>query len=310
MRFCTFLDQSGPRAGVLVDDTVHALPVGHQLLDLVADPDRLREVGEEAIGDGSHSQPLLEVHLLAPIPTPPTVRDFMTFESHIAGVLGPTKPVSAQWYQAPAFYFSNPYAVIGPADPVPVAPGSLLFDLELEVAAVIGRGGSDLRPEEAEAHIAGYTILVDWSARDIQLNEMEVGLGPTKGKDTATTMGPVLVTPDELEPFRTHTTFGLEMTASVNGQQIGVDRLDSMAWTFGDMVAYASRGTEVRPGDVLGSGTCGGGCLAELWGRHGLGSHRALEPGDTVTVAVEQLGTMSLEVVAGVEQAPIPPARR
>lgn len=326
MRFVTFSDSSGTdssgtgarasgeRAGVVVDDRVHPLPAGVRLLDLLGDDGTaLRTAGEQAAASDADARPLADVRLKAPIPDPPSVRDFMTFESHFAGALltrGPDTEVPPRWYEAPAFYFTNPYAIIGPADPVPLAPGSFMFDLELEVAAVIGRAGRDLAPEEAEAHIAGYTLFVDWSARDLQVAEMEVGLGPAKGKDTATTLGPALVTPDELEPYRSGPSFALRMEASINGESLGSDSLDSMAWSFGDLIAYASRGTEVRPGDLIGSGTCGEGCLAELWGRHGFDHRPPLAPGDEVTVRVEHLGSMTLTMTEGSALVPIPSARR
>lgn len=208
------------------------------------------------------------------------------------------------------FYFTNPYAVVGPYDDVPVPPGCRTFDFELEVAAVIGTAGSDLSVAEAEHHIAGYTILNDWSARDVQAHEMRAHLGPAKGKDTVTTLGPVLVTADELRPFRHGASFDLAMRVSVNDVVIGEDRLSNMAWSFAEMVAYASRGTWVRPGDVLGSGTCGGGCLAELWGRHGRDAVPPVRPGDVVTMTVEQLGTIRNRVVAGVEPREIAPRLR
>jgi 2-keto-4-pentenoate hydratase/2-oxohepta-3-ene-1,7-dioic acid hydratase in catechol pathway len=128
--------------------------------------------------------------------------------------------------------------------------------------------------------------------------------------DTVTTLGPELVIPDELAPWRTDTAFDLLMTVQIKGVPVGEDRMSSMAFSFGDMVAYAWRGTGGRPGDVLGSGTCGRGCLAELWGRRGMDSHPPLGPGDVVTVGVEQLGTISTQVVAGVGLIPIPHARR
>jgi 2-keto-4-pentenoate hydratase/2-oxohepta-3-ene-1,7-dioic acid hydratase in catechol pathway len=314
VRFVTFTEDSGHRAGRVVDDVVHPLPTGTSQRDLLGDDGKmLREAGELAVQEGTAARPVDALHLAAPIPDPPTVRDFMTFESHFAGALlvrGPDAEVPPEWYQNPAFYFTNPYAILGPADPVPIAPGSSLFDLELEIGAVIGRVGRDLTPDEAWSYIAGYTILVDWSARDLQLGEMAVGLGPAKAKDTATTLGPALVTADELEPFRSGTSFALDMTAEINGRRLGSDRMDNMAWSFGDMVAYASRGTEVRPGDILGSGTCGGGCLVEMWGRHGFAHHPPLQPGDRVTVTVEQLGTLDLEVVSGAEPVPIGPVAR
>lgn len=211
-----------------------------------------------------------QVRLLPPL-QPPSVRDFVTFEEHVEGVRRSIDGVSGAqdaWYDAPTFYFTNPYAVIGAHDDVPVPPGSRALDFELEVAAVIGREGRDLTPEQARDHIIGYTIYNDWSARDLQSREMQVSLGPCKGKDTATTLGPYLVTADELEPYRDSDGFlRLALTAEINGEVVGKDLLSNMSWTFEEMTAYASRGTYVRPGDVLGSGTCGnGGCLAELWG--------------------------------------------
>jgi 2-keto-4-pentenoate hydratase/2-oxohepta-3-ene-1,7-dioic acid hydratase in catechol pathway len=313
VRFVTFVDADDrDRVGLVVDDRVHALAPGVALLDLLGDDGhRLHEAGGEALRDPRAVYPYDTLRLRAPIPAPPTVRDFMTFEQHVAGVVllaGRSATVPDQWYRAPAFYFTNPYAVLGPHDDVPVAPGSELFDFELEVAAVVGLAGHDLDPGEAEKHIAGYTLLNDWSARDIQFAEMLVRLGPVKGKDTATTLGPVFVTPDELAPYRAGTSYDLGMTAAVNGEVIGRDRWDNMAYSYGEMIAYASRGTQVRPGDVLGSGTCGGGCLAEYWGRRGRRTPPPLKAGDTVTISVEQLGTLTSRLTAGAE--PVPIARR
>lgn len=313
MRFVTFDDQGCDRVGVLRDEQVHALPEGVSVLGLLrAGETSLHEAGSAALSSPSMVLPLSSVRLRAPIPNPPTVRDYMTFERHIAGtalMLGPETKVPSRWYEAPQFYFTNPYAIRGPQDDVPITPGSHLFDLELEVAAVIGRPGSNVAPEYGTDYIAGYTMFVDWSGRDIQFAEMEVRLGPTKGKDTVSTLGPALVTADELEPYRSGTSFDLAMRVAINGQLLGSDRLDSMAFSFGDMVAYASRGTEVRPGDVLGTGTCGGGCLAEHWGRRGMDAVPPLQPGDVVTVSVDQLGSMSLTIVEGATLIAIPAAR-
>ncbi len=285
------------------DTVVRALPEGASPLDAAA--------GVRPVGPGV---PLTDVRLLPPL-QPPTVRDFVTFEEHVEGIRRSVDGVGGvpeAWYDAPTFYFTNPYAVIGPHDDVPVPPGSRVLDFELEVAAVIGREGRDLTPEQARDHIIGYTIFNDWSARDLQSREMRVGLGPCKGKDTATTLGPYLVTADELEPYRDPDGFlRLALTAEVNGEVVGKDLLSNMSWTFEEMVAYASRGTAVRPGDVLGSGTCGnGGCLAELWGVRGEQSPPPLKPGDTVTLTVEGIGTVSNTVVAGGEPVPLPTARR
>jgi 2-keto-4-pentenoate hydratase/2-oxohepta-3-ene-1,7-dioic acid hydratase in catechol pathway len=177
------------------------------------------------------------------------------------------------------------------------------------VAAVIGRPGRDLTPEQARAHIAGYTIFNDWSARDLQGNEMRVGLGPAKGKDTATTLGPWIVTADELEPHRRDDRLHLELAVDLNGERIGDDTLANMAWSFEAMVAYASRGTCVQTGDVLGSGTCGAGCLLELWGRQRQPPIPPLSPGDEVTLHVEGIGTVTNRIVEGAEPVAIPTAR-
>jgi 2-keto-4-pentenoate hydratase/2-oxohepta-3-ene-1,7-dioic acid hydratase in catechol pathway len=313
MRFVTFAAEDGAdRVGVVAGDQVHALPAGTTLLGLLREGS-LRESGAQALSGSSTVLPLAELRLRAPLPEPPTIRDFMTFEQHVEGVAqlaGDGARVPDRWYEAPAFYFTNPYAVIGPHEGVPIPPGCQLFDLELEVAAIIGRAGRDVHPNDADPFIAGYTILIDWSARDLQFAEMKVPLGPVKGKDTASTLGPMLVTPDELEPWRTETAYDLAMRVEINGRLVGEDRWSSMAFSYGDMIAYASRGTQIRPGDVLGSGTCGGGCLAELWGRQGFDAHPPLGAGDEVTVTVDQLGSITTRIVEGVEPLPIPRARR
>jgi 2-keto-4-pentenoate hydratase/2-oxohepta-3-ene-1,7-dioic acid hydratase in catechol pathway len=302
LRIATYLHEGRRHCGVVEETVVRALPDGTSPLEAP----QVRPVGPAV--------PLADVRLLPPL-EPPTIRDFVTFEEHVEGVrrsVDGAGGVPEAWYDAPTFYFTNPYAVIGPDDDVPVPPGSKVLDFELEVAAVIGREGRDLTPEEARDHIVGYTILNDWSARDLQSREMQVRLGPCKGKDTAATLGPCLVTADELEPYRDVDGFlRLALTAEVNGEVVGKDLLSNMSWTFEEMVAYASRGTVVRPGDVLGSGTCGnGGCLAELWGVRGEQSPPPLKPGDTVTLTVEGIGSVSNTVVAGTDPVPLPTARR
>ncbi|WP_133918171.1 fumarylacetoacetate hydrolase family protein [Streptomyces sp. NBC_00582] len=317
MRFATY-EYRGRRCVAVVDDdgTLYPLPGVSSLTNLLAEGGSLRNLlaagaVTQDVPAGPH---VSEVRLLAPL-QPPTVRDFVTFEEHVEGVrraVDGATGVPGQWYAAPTFYFTNPYAVVGPYDDIPVPPGSSVLDFELEVAAVIGREGRDLTPEQARDHIVGYTVFNDWSARDLQSAEMKVGLGPCKGKDTATTLGPYLVTADELEPFRDPDGFlRLALTAEVNGEVVGKDLLSNMSWTFEEMVAYASRGTRVVPGDVLGSGTCGnGGCLAELWGLRGEQTPPPLKPGDVVTLTVEGIGTVSNTVVPGPEPVALPVGRR
>jgi 2-keto-4-pentenoate hydratase/2-oxohepta-3-ene-1,7-dioic acid hydratase in catechol pathway len=312
MRFARWEDDGLRYDGVLGEHGLHPLPPGVTVLDLV------RAGLPAALDAGLSAQsappvPIGRVRLLPPL-EPPTVRDFVAFEEHVEGVrkaIDGVAGVVPEWYQAPTFYFTNPYALVGAYDDVPVPPGSQLFDFELEVAVVIGADGASLSPEQAREHVFGYTVLNDWSARDLQAREMRVSLGPAKGKDSATTLGPWLVTADELEPYRDADGFlALDMRVSVNGVEIGQDLLSNMGWPFEELIAYASRGTQVRAGDVLGSGTCGnGGCLAELWGTRGEAAPPPLQPGDVVEMTVEGIGTIRNRVVEGVELPPVLPAR-
>lgn len=301
---------SDTRVGVqLADGAIHTMPPGRRLVDLVADgPEALVELGRATIAHPSSVVDPAQVRLLPPIPAPASVRDFMTFERHVAGAVKSRDPqahVVPEWYDIPAFYFSNPASLVGAHDPVPMPPGSGQLDLELEVAAIIGRAGTNITLQEASGHIAGYAILNDWSARDLQRHEMRVGLGPVKGKDTATTLGPALVTPDQLAPYAVGASFDLAMRAEINGEQLGSDVLSHMHWSFSQLVVYASRGTWLRPGDVLGSGTCGGGCLAELWGRHGFAARPSIQVGDVVRLDVDVLGAVENRVVAGDRPQPL-----
>ena len=309
MRLARWAYDGTTYAGVVDEAELHAFDVGVELLDLLErGGDAL--AGAAATASARPGLPIEEAALLPPV-VAPSVRDFMAFHEHLEGVVQRFgHEVPPAWFEAPTFYFTNPHSLVGAHADVAVPPGCTLLDFELEVAAVVGRPGRDLTPLEARSHILGYTILNDWSARDLQGREMTVGLGPAKGKDFAATLGPWLVTADELEPWRDDTgLLHLDMTVEVNGQVVGTDSLANMSWTFEELVAYASRGTWVRAGDVLGSGTCGSGCLAELWGRSGTEQPPPLRPGDVVTMTVDQLGRIANRVVPGVEPHPLPPAR-
>ncbi|MGW0912492.1 fumarylacetoacetate hydrolase family protein [Streptomyces sp. NPDC002784] len=317
MRFAAYEHHDRRRLAVVDDQGVlYPVPGVRSLTEVIAAGDgtgALLDLGAATLDvpPGPH---ISQVRLLPPL-QPASVRDFVTFEEHVEGVrrsVEGTGGVPEQWYAAPTFYFTNPHAIYASGEDIPVPPGSAVLDFELEVAAVIGREGRDLTPEQAREHIIGYTVFNDWSARDLQSAEMKVGLGPCKGKDTATTLGPFLVTADELDRYRDDEGFlRLALTAEVNGEIVGEDLLSNMSWTFEEMVAYASRGTRVMPGDVLGSGTCGnGGCLAELWGVHGEQTPPPLKPGDTVTLTVEGIGTVSNTVVPGAGPVPLPTGRR
>ena len=313
MRWATYRGpaDSAERVGLVHNGSVYGLAEPRRLLDLLGDDgERLSTARQRALTDPVEIVPLTEARLRAPVPVPPSVRDFMAFEAHIANAMKATgATVDPDWYELPVFYFSNPAGVIGPDEDVPISPGSQAFDYELEVAAVVGLGGSDLSPDRAEHHIAGYTILCDWSARDLQLREMRQRLGPAKGKDGATSVGPVLVTPDELAPFRAGNAFCLRMTATVNDALYSDGNLAEIYWPFADLLAYASRGTRLVPGDVFGSGTVGTGCILELAALHGAQRYPWLRPGDTVRLAVAQLGEIVGRVVPGREVTPLSRAR-
>jgi 2-keto-4-pentenoate hydratase/2-oxohepta-3-ene-1,7-dioic acid hydratase in catechol pathway len=307
MRFARFEHEGETASGVVVDAAVHPLTDGADLQDLIGEGlPVLLDAGRDAREAGS-PVPLTEVRMLPPV-RPATIRDYTSFEQHLEAMAG---SVPERWFQAPPFYFSNPYAVVAHEQDVELPPGCADFDLELEVAAVIGPAGRDLTVERARDHIVGYTILNDWSARDLQTSEMSLQLGPAKGKDTATSLGPYLITADELEPYRTADgLLDLRMSARVNDRELKGDTLASSGWTFEALVAYASRGTWVRPGDVIGSGTCGDGCLAEMRVRYAPQDWPWLRPGDEVALTVDGLGTLRNRVVAGVEPVSVPAARR
>ncbi len=215
--------------------------------------------------------PLADVVLRAPVLRPPAVRDFYAFEQHVKTARGLRgQEVAPEWYELPVFYFSNPSAIYGPDAEIPYPDGTEELDYELEVAAIIG----------AEGAIGGFTVMNDWSARDLQRLEMRVGLGPAKGKDFATSLGPVVVTPDEFDGSS-----GL-MTARVNGEERSRGQLADMHFSWERIVEQAAQNTRLYPGDVLGSGTVGTGCILE----HGDG--RWLQRGDVVELEVEGIGVL------------------
>jgi fumarylacetoacetate (FAA) hydrolase len=224
-----------------------------------------------------HAEYALEaVDLRAPVLSPPSVRDFYAFEEHVKTARAARGlPVPEEWYEIPVFYFSNPAAIYGPEDDVPYPDGTQELDYELEVAAILGAGGA----------IGGFTVMNDWSARDLQRKEMKVGLGPAKGKDFATSLGPVVVTPDEFDG-----TAG-EMVARVNGEERSRGNLRSLYHSWDRMLEHAARNTTLRPGDVIGSGTVGSGCILER------GDGRWLQRGDVVELEVEGIGVLWNRVV-------------
>lgn len=298
MKWVTYQGDDGERVGVLSGDTIYALPPGVTLLELIArGSDGLRRAGDEAQRTPSATVPLADARLLAPILRPPSIRDSLCFLDHMRNcqaALGAGRVLADTWYRIPAFYFACPTTVLGPYDDAPTAPGSAWQDFELEIAAVIGTGGKDLTVEQAEQAIIGYTIFNDWSARDLQQMESQLGIGQGKGKDSGVTLGPYLVTPDELEPYRDSASPGkldLRVTALVNDAVIGTGSTAQMDWTFGEVISYASRGVTLNSGDVIGSGTVPTCTLVEHLNPAALEAFPGwLHDGDVVTLRVQGLG--------------------
>jgi 2-keto-4-pentenoate hydratase/2-oxohepta-3-ene-1,7-dioic acid hydratase in catechol pathway len=316
MKFARY-EFTGSRAdGVLApDDRLYPLPAGQTTDTLIAVGGlaALLAAGSAAL-DGPPGPAVTGTRLLAPL-HPASIRDSVSFEAHVEGARksqeGATDPVPASWYAAPCMYFTNPHVCAGPFDDIERFPGSEQFDFELEVGVVYGEHGRNLTPGQAAAGIAGYTIFNDWSARDIQRAEGQLPFGFFKGKDGAHTLGPWLVTADELEPRRTADGFlDLTMRAFINGELLGEDSLANMAFTFEELISYASRGAAVAPGDVIGSGTCQRGCLTEIWGRTGQRVPPPLVPGDVVTLEVESLGTVRNRITGPASCPPVPRARK
>ena len=246
------------------------------------------------------ASPLDRVQRHAPLLQPPSVRDFYAFEQHVKTAMGNRGvAVPAEWYEIPVFYFTNHQAIFGPTDPIKRPKRCQALDFELEMAAVLGRRGRDIPAGEADAYIAGFMIMNDWSARDLQKQEMKVMLGPAKGKDFATTLGPYFVTPDELSDKRIArgdrgSVYDLEMIGRLNGREVSRGNLKDITFTFAQMIERASADVWLYPGDVIGSGTVGTGCLLELT----RGQGPWLQPGDVVELEIERLGGLRNEVLA------------
>jgi fumarylacetoacetate (FAA) hydrolase len=269
---------------LVIEDRVHTLPF--------ADMYAVMEVGAEKAAKKASKDSLSidEVRFLSPL-KPYTLRDGYAFEQHVKTAnKNRGREVPQEWYEFPVFYYTNPNAVFGHEDTIPYPPYTNAMDYELEIAAVIGRAGINIKPEDAPAHILGYTIFNDWSARDIQRREMAVGLGPAKGKDFASAFGPVIVTHEAIADKATGRpgVYDLEMTARVNGVEFSRGNFKDMHWSFGEIIARASESVMLNPGDVIGSGTVGTGCLLELTKFQG----PWLNHGDVVELEVERIGVL------------------
>lgn len=226
-----------------------------------------------------------EVRLRAPLPYPPSMRDFYTFEQHVkTGFQKRNEPMPPEWYEIPVYYKGGHWSIIGPDDDVAWPSFTEKFDYELELAVIVGKKGRNIKEADAREYIAGFTVMNDFSARDIQRKEMRVRLGPAKGKDFATAIGPVLVTPDEIgDPYN------LNMTARINGEVWSQGNSGTMYHKWEKMIAFASMDETLYPGDLIGSGTVGTGCGLEL--------DRWVKPGDVIELEIEKIGVLRNKVV-------------
>jgi fumarylacetoacetate (FAA) hydrolase len=261
MKFATISTLRATSQPALVeDDRVYTLPYPDMLAVMAAGAEKAeRKASKDSFA-------LDEVTFHSPL-KPNTLRDGYAFEQHVKTAnKNRGREVPEEWYQFPVFYFTNPNAVFGHEDVIPYPPYTQAMDYELEIAAVIGKGGMNIKPEDAPAHIFGYTIFNDWSARDVQRKEMIVGLGPAKGKDFASSFGPVVATHDSFADKATGRpgVYDLAMTARINGVEFSRGNFKDMYWSFGEIIARASESVMLYPGDVIGSGTVGTGCLLEL----------------------------------------------
>src|SRR3954466_1157231 len=278
MRLVSFRDRSSmPRVGRLDGEGD-----GARVVELAA-PTMVHWLRGEGHEPAGRDHALADVALLAPVPEPPSVRDFFAYEGHVAtGWRLRGGEIPDEWYEFPVFYFSNAASIHDPGRPVRRPASTQRLDFELEIAAVVGAGGE----------IAGFTLFNDWSARDVQRREMAVGLGPAKGKDFAISLGPWLVTPDEL-PYADGR-LALEARVEVNGEVLSRSPAQAQHWTWPQMLAHAARHPRLRAGDVIGSGTLDGGCLLELGPLEG---DRYLQPGDVVALEADGLGRLETPVV-------------
>jgi 2-keto-4-pentenoate hydratase/2-oxohepta-3-ene-1,7-dioic acid hydratase in catechol pathway len=278
MRLVTFelTTPLGParRTGAL-DGGEHAMQCAREALEHIG------RSGDETVDGAAIRRPLAGVRLLAPLPRPNSLRDFLVFEAHlqnIVRVLGRPDQLPPEWYNLPAHYKGNPDAIYGPEDVVPYPGYTDKLDYELEICAVVGKRGRRVLEDDARAHIAGYTLYNDWSARDIQMRESSVGIGPGIGKDMASSIGPSIATPDDFS--REHS----RLEARVDGETWSTGTLADMHFSFEQIIEFISQEAEIVPGDLLGSGTIGMGC--------GFERDRYLVPGMTIELEAEGIGLL------------------
>ena len=320
MKFVTYINQQTPEVGIIVNEKIYPVnkidnSIPSQMSDILNDWDanmvKAKEV-ESQILSGNHeslSTALEGSNLLAPVPNPTSCRDGYAFRQHVAAARrNRNVPMIAEFDQYPIFYFTNHNAIMGPGEIRCMPDHFQKLDFELEVAVVLGKRGRNVKAADADQYIAGFMIMNDMSARTLQMEEMLLNLGPAKGKDFSTVIGPWLVTPDELESFKVPAKSGhvgnsydLKMSCHVNGIQVSSGSVGDMDWTFAEIIERCAYGADIFPGDVIGSGTVGTGCFLELNGT-GLLNDPSFKPqwlqaGDVVNMDITALGHLSNTIV-------------
>lgn len=321
MKFVTYNNQGREQLAFLIGDHLYdAQSANSQLPDtllaLLQDYERLEDVArrtEDDLKSGRHSLApsalFAEASVLAPLPRPTSCRDGYAFRQHVAAARRNRKvDMIPEFDQYPIFYFTNHNAVQGPGEIRCMPDHFQKLDFELEAAVIIGRRGRNVKAAHADRHIAGYTIMNDMSARTLQMEEMLLNLGPAKGKDFCTVIGPMMVTPDELDAYRTAAkpnhegaNHNLRMVCRVNGTVVSEGNMGDMDWTFAEIIERCAYGADILPGDVIGSGTVGTGCFLELNGTGLLNDPsypvQWLQPGDTVDMEIDGLGLLQNTIV-------------
>jgi fumarylacetoacetate (FAA) hydrolase len=322
MKLVSYIKEEREQLGVLVNNTIYDMEVLHPdlpnsmnlFLNYWEESFPVAQAGELMLREGSRTSnkgiPLKDVQLLAPVPFPTSCRDGYAFRQHVAAARRNRKvDMIPEFDQYPIFYFTNHHSIAGPGEIYCMPDHLEKLDFELEAAIVICRHGRNIRAVDANEYIGGLMIMNDFSARRLQMEEMLLNLGPAKGKDFATAIGPWLVTLDELKEFETgakenHTglNWNLKMTCNVNGKQVSEGNLGDMDWTFAEIIERASYGVDLYPGDVIGSGTVGTGCFLELNGTGKLHDPNYQEQwllnGDVVEMEIEGLGKLTNTIVA------------
>ena len=322
MKLVTYIKEEREQLGILINNMIYDTEVLHpdlpnsmnMFLTYWEDSYPIALAGELLLKEGTRTSnkgiPLKEVQLLAPVPFPTSCRDGYAFRQHVAAARRNRKAdMIPEFDQYPVFYFTNHHSIQGPGDVRCMPDHFEKLDFELEAAIVICKQGRNIKAEEADEYIGGLMIMNDISARRLQMEEMLLNLGPAKGKDFSTAIGPWLVTLDELQPFEiaakeNHTgiAWNLSMKCRVNGQQVSEGNVSDMDWTFAEIIERASYGVDLYPGDVIGSGTVGTGCFLELNGTGKLNdpnyAEQWLQPNDVVEMEINGLGMLSNTMVA------------